>query len=420
VGKTSVLKNLDLYIALAVAAILILYDFWEEVTDSTYRQVIVLQLIVISLLLLRNAGYLRNFIMEFHKERKEQSVADIFFTNNLEESDLLDGEIIELKILQETGSLFLEKNKERIIALSNRGVKIHFLVSVGDPCRAAVLAFRNENLPEASALKNRSTQFLQQFNYVSKNTNEPKNIKLRFTFYDPGYTLCLSKSSMRKTGIVRLAGFRVPYPRKLDFMIDQKSPTTFLQYESEFDSLFSSSSKILLLTGEPRTGKTSLIKKLFVGNDPRIFTCFSEEIIEGGSRAAFSLSWNGNTKEFSRKNPQNTRKKSSPDDYTVDQDLISQLSEDMLAHKGPVFVIDEIGPLQLTSEKFVNALNSLIARPEAWIIATIAKDDSHPFIKILKNNPRSELVELTSQNLISAQERFSKEIGEIRRVLSIY
>ena len=62
-----------------------------------------------------------------------------------------------------------------------------------------------------------------------------------------------------------------------------------------------------------------------------------------------------------------------------------------------VVVIDEIGPMELCSSVFVDAVRRALCSPKP-LVGTIHRSASHPMIESIKRNQHYEILELTVQN----------------------
>ena len=62
-----------------------------------------------------------------------------------------------------------------------------------------------------------------------------------------------------------------------------------------------------------------------------------------------------------------------------------------------VVVIDEIGPMELCSTVFVDAIRRALCSPNP-LVGTIHRSASHPMIESIKRNQHYEILEVTLQN----------------------
>jgi len=71
--------------------------------------------------------------------------------------------------------------------------------------------------------------------------------------------------------------------------------------------------------------------------------------------------------------------------------IVSALSD------ADVVVIDEIGPMELCSPAFIDAVRKALCSPKP-LVGTIHRSASHPMIEFIKGNPHYEILEVTAQN----------------------
>jgi nucleoside-triphosphatase len=65
--------------------------------------------------------------------------------------------------------------------------------------------------------------------------------------------------------------------------------------------------------------------------------------------------------------------------------------------RADVVVIDEIGPMELCSPAFVDAVGKALCSAKP-LVGTIHRSACHPMIESIKGNPRYEILEVTPQN----------------------
>lgn len=154
----------------------------------------------------------------------------------------------------------------------------------------------------------------------------------------------------------------------------------------------------LLLTGVPGIGKTSVIRALL----PRIenVNCsgfYTEEKRHRGQRIGFKVvtlnGEEGTLASVDRGRPPTVGR------YTVHVEEFEKLTLaqiDLERTVADLYVIDEIGKMELLSSRFRNRLIELMARPSN-LLATIAKKGKG-FVDQLKNRNDIELIEVTRDN----------------------
>jgi nucleoside-triphosphatase len=174
--------------------------------------------------------------------------------------------------------------------------------------------------------------------------------------------------------------------------------------------MLSESTKILL-TGLPRSGKTTAVTQIINNiNCGKIAGFYTKEIREGDIRKGFS--WrrldgsSGTLAHIDIKGPFRVGK------YGVDvagfeKSVVPAL--DVEESDTELFVIDEIGRMECFSEKFVIAVRRLF-KSDRSVLATVALKGSG-LISEIKNDPNTKLFNLTRHNR-------DKTIVEILQALS--
>lgn len=152
----------------------------------------------------------------------------------------------------------------------------------------------------------------------------------------------------------------------------------------------------ILITGKPGIGKTTLIKKIINSIPLSKSGFYTGEIREGKERTGFSLTTldgkESTLASVKTKSPYRVGK------YGVNIDSIEKIGVESVREgimgKG-VIIIDEIGKMELHSEKFrgivLEALNT------GRVIATIGKDSSG-YIDEIKNRKDVKSLEINSRN----------------------
>ncbi len=131
-------------------------------------------------------------------------------------------------------------------------------------------------------------------------------------------------------------------------------------------------SHVLLLTGTPGIGKTTMIRHVAEQlNDKRLSGFYTREIRSGGYRKGFELiCFNGQARVFAHVDfPKHFRVSK----YGVDVTVLDNIAENVLSTKQRVdlYLVDEIGRMECFSEKFVCAIRKLLNSDEK-IVATVA------------------------------------------------
>jgi nucleoside-triphosphatase len=153
----------------------------------------------------------------------------------------------------------------------------------------------------------------------------------------------------------------------------------------------------LFLTGNPGIGKTTLVRAVL--NRLEDLACagfYTEEKRYGGKRIGFKVitldDQEGTLASIGRKEPTVGR-------YSIH---LGEFEKIALPHLDPemmpadLYVIDEIGKMELLSQKFRTRIIDLLARPSN-LLATIAKKGKG-FVEEIKRRNDIELIEVTAKN----------------------
>ena len=156
-------------------------------------------------------------------------------------------------------------------------------------------------------------------------------------------------------------------------------------------------SQRVLLTGRPGSGKTTLIKRILNEVPQRFGGFYTEEIRDHGARVGFKVvALGGGEAVFAHvdfKTPERLGK------YALDLSALEAVGVNAIrkaVHGERLIVIDEIGPMEIRSAPFreavVDALDS-----ELPVLATIFLR-SLPFTDAIKSRPDVELIEVRPNN----------------------
>lgn len=164
----------------------------------------------------------------------------------------------------------------------------------------------------------------------------------------------------------------------------------------------------ILVTGRPRTGKTSLIKSLI----PHLTSCggfYTQEICENSKRVGFEIvTLDGKKGLLAKKGLSSKFRLGS---YGIDiKDLEGigvKAVEDAIKSKD-VIVIDEIGKMELYSERFKRVV--LEALDSGRRLLCIIHMEDIPFLKQIKERKDVLLLELTPDNRQDLLEKIKKEL----------
>ena len=157
--------------------------------------------------------------------------------------------------------------------------------------------------------------------------------------------------------------------------------------------------KNLLLTGPPGCGKTTCVRRLAARlSDLRLAGLYTAEILEGGSRVGFEdvgLS----TGRHAVLAHVRSKSRHRVGRYGVEPAALAQLVVTELgrpAGEVDVFVVDEIGKMELSCREFVGAVPRLLDGPTP-VVATVAMTGGG-LIAAVKARADARLVELVTED----------------------
>jgi nucleoside-triphosphatase len=149
--------------------------------------------------------------------------------------------------------------------------------------------------------------------------------------------------------------------------------------------------RVLLLTGAPGSGKTTIMKKVAAGlSGKRIRGLVTGEIRQAGRRVGFELSMLLAHVDIDSRDRVGR--------YGVDVATLDAIAEEALAldDGADIYLVDEIGKMECFSKKFRAAMRGLLdsGRP---LVATVALRGGG-FIAEVKGRPDVEIWEVTKAN----------------------
>lgn len=160
--------------------------------------------------------------------------------------------------------------------------------------------------------------------------------------------------------------------------------------------------RTLFITGRPGVGKTTVLLKIVEGLRAEGFKVggmISREVRKAGSRIGFEIldissgekGWLAHVKQ--PVGPKIGKYRVNLSDLeSVGVKAISEALE-----QADVIVIDEIGPMELYSQKFIEAVRKALESSKP-VIGTVHFRAKHPIISYLKDREDSEILEVTLEN----------------------
>lgn len=169
----------------------------------------------------------------------------------------------------------------------------------------------------------------------------------------------------------------------------------------------------ILLTGLPGVGKTTVAKQVAVLLGAAAAGFYTEETRESGKRTGFDIiTLDGRRATLSRVNKES---KYHVGKYGVDVESIERVAvaalERAIAEK-KVVIIDEIGKMELFSDKFRESVTNAFNSPNPVLAVIMLK--SHPFADSIKERPDTRIIEVTTSNRDSLARQIVNELGAAR------
>lgn len=156
-------------------------------------------------------------------------------------------------------------------------------------------------------------------------------------------------------------------------------------------------SKVVLLTGRPGIGKTTLLRRLVARLPYRVGGFFTQEIRVDNRRVGFQITnFRGDTGILAHVDIPGRRRvgKYGVDVETLDRIGVRAIREAL--HHAEYVVIDEIGKMEMFSSEFRSAVEEAL-ESEKVIVATIIRR-SHPWADRIKRRPGVVLLEVDREN----------------------
>ncbi|MCP4550329.1 MAG: hypothetical protein GY835_28045 [bacterium] len=350
-----------------------------------------------------------------------QPEADRLYVGFKQDTELVANAVESLELLQETGRLLSEDSQNRIVQFLKNGGAVRAIVTSPTPITLSRMGYRNHDL-DPDGINRRASSFADHARGVMQRAGASgRNLEVRYIPYPISETMVIKDHKAQDPSlralVVRHAGFRVTYSEKMDlYIMAAKSPQVYEHYVGAWNQYYYCASKALLITGAPRSGKTSLVQGLVEGHIPRqyrdqspgdsTYYVVTKAIMDNDVRTGFSVSTSSslNDKVFAIK---------QGSDYQVDESVWEQVMEEIrIAHNaGKALFIDEIGWMQLTVNGFEELIEEILDDKKATLFATISQDDSvHPAIGRIKAHPRTRINTMDSSGHEDLRQELIQEI----------
>ncbi len=155
----------------------------------------------------------------------------------------------------------------------------------------------------------------------------------------------------------------------------------------------------LFVTGKPGVGKTTLVKRLYSLAPDRFRGFWTEEVREGGRRVGFKVitteGGEGVLAHVGIDSPYRVGR------YGVSvrefERVVLPVLEPCIPLCPKVVLIDEIGKMELFSERFAGVVEGIAFRRNLKVVATVPLKDVHPLVRRIRRRFRPVLLTLENR-----------------------
>jgi nucleoside-triphosphatase len=155
------------------------------------------------------------------------------------------------------------------------------------------------------------------------------------------------------------------------------------------------------ITGKPRIGKSTIIKNVIQRLKAEAIAVggmLTSDIHERGRRVGFSIEDIGTGRTGILAHVQLHERGPTVGKYTVnltDLEAIGANSITTALAQSELIIIDEIGPMELKSKKFIDAVESAL-ESDKQLIVSVHQRSAHELVRRIKNT--FEILEVTEEN----------------------
>jgi len=181
------------------------------------------------------------------------------------------------------------------------------------------------------------------------------------------------------------------------------------QRRSELGALF-------LLTGPPRSGKTTVaneVAKRLRARGVRVGGMTTSEVAQGGVRSGFQVTdiSSGRTGVLAQVSGEPGPRIGK---YVVNQADLNEVGVKAIEsaeENADLIIIDEVGPMELTSQAFVKAVEAALSSTKP-VILTLHWKASHPLLDRIRKEARGSLLTVSPENRATLASKIEQMICE--------
>jgi len=167
--------------------------------------------------------------------------------------------------------------------------------------------------------------------------------------------------------------------------------------------------QVILLTGEPGCGKTTLIRRVLANLSYPAGGFYTQQVREGGTRKGFEIvTLDGRRAILAHVNIRGPKRIGK---YGVNLTALDGLAVPALLqaiHSHKIVIVDEIGPMELLSERFRDAVMRMM-QSDTTVLGTLVQR-STPFTDQIKAFPGVVLIQVKPDNRDELPEQIIKRL----------
>ncbi|TCK06435.1 NTPase [Phorcysia thermohydrogeniphila] len=169
----------------------------------------------------------------------------------------------------------------------------------------------------------------------------------------------------------------------------------------------------VVLTGKPGVGKTTAVKRVVERLGEKAVGFWTEEIRKSGKRWGFKVVRTDGEEELLASVDFNSPFRVGRYRVNVEgfEETVVPFLERALTETEKVLIVDEVGKMELLSQKFVKLVEKLL-NSENRALLTIPVKDVHPIIRRIRSFKGSVVISLTVENRDSVPDKVLKLLEE--------